>query len=624
MDRSRARATATSIALHAVALSGALLLRYHLPDGPAQGTVIDAELVADLGSLSAPTSVPTANDGDGAPPSAPALAPEDSPPSSSEPAANAALAEIASAPAAEPEAKEPPAPNPATASTPTPPAAEPSDAATQNTNGDALAAASRDDAATESASPQETAASDEPASTDARTAPDAAEPSAISVAAAPGKALAAAAQDAVPADTRPAQPATPRERDVLGRRFSSWTGELAPGAAESRVAWKQNGQAYTAVFHQQPSGDPMGVEHVVVDVSTTRGGKKLSTQMTMTRLSFSNFAQFVDRWDPEVQIHDDEIDGRFHSNSEIHVLSSGGISPVFHGKVTLAAHDIDTGDSMWHLNRHRVFPEGVEMGVHRIALPSHFLGFLNDAAKGEAHVQRFARDARITFYDDGTYGWSYLRDGGPEERRALTEPAHYLLGLDGATLRIKGRVRGKVLVYTPGRIVIDNDLRYARARDAPDANDYVGLVAERTVEIAEPAVTGLGDLHVDASIYALRQFAVREFRSRASGTLTIFGSLTAGSLTATEPRYATKVEFDPRLNNARPPSFPLTDRYELESWDGEWRVDDGAAAVQAEGADEAADAEHDADSSPTADSDREPVTPPAGSISSKLSASSNR
>jgi hypothetical protein len=300
--------------------------------------------------------------------------------------------------------------------------------------------------------------------------------------------------------------------------------------------------------------------------------------MTMTRLSFSSFAQFVDRWDPDVQIHDDEIDGRFHSNSEIRLLSTGGVSPVFRGKVTLAAQDIDTGDSMWHLNRSRVFPGGVEMGVHRIVLPSHFLGFLNEAAKGDVNVQRFERDARITFYADGSYGWSYVRDGAPEERRALTEPAHYLLGLDGATLRIKGRVRGKVLVYTPERIVIDNDLRYARDRDAPDADDYVGLVAEKSVEIAEPEVTGLGDLHVDASIYALREFVVREYRSRASGTLTIFGSLTAGSLTATEPRYATKIEFDPRLESARPPSFPLTDRYELESWDGEWRVDDADAA----------------------------------------------
>jgi hypothetical protein len=550
--------------LHAVAVAGVLAIGWHLPDGPTNGTVINGELVSDLGSLFSPTSVPSADEDAGAPPAAPRLPQDDSPSSSAEPAANAALAEVASAPASEPPANDEPTPDLSSAS------ASANDSAAQQED--------RAETVAQSA-PAPPAASDEE-TVDERIAPSPTEPELPASASASGSAGELAG--ATPAvgeqtDTRLAQPATTREQDMLGRRFSSWTGQLAPGAAESRVAWKQNGQAYTAVFHQQPSGDPMGVEHVVVDVSTTQGGKKLSTQMKMTRLSFSSFAQFVDRWDPEVQIHDDEIDGRFHSNTEIHLLSTGSVSPVFHGKVTLAAHDIDTGDSMWHMNRRRVFPEGVEMGVHRIALPSHFLGFVNDAAKGDAHVQRFARDARITFYEDGTYGWTYVRDGAPEERRMLTEPAHYLLGLDGATLRIKGRVRGKVLVYTQERIVIDNDLRYARAHDAPDANDYVGLVAEKTVEIAEPNVTGLGDLHVDASIYALRQFAVREFRSRASGTLTIFGSLTAGSLTATEPRYATKIEFDPRLKNARPPSFPLTDRYELESWDGEWRVDDGEA-----------------------------------------------
>lgn len=604
MDRGTARATGISIALHAVALAGALLIRSHVPDGPTNGTVINAELVVDAGFFSSAASVPAATDDAGAPPAAPPLPRDDSPPSSSEPAADAALAEIASAPAREPHADEGSAPDASAASASTTESAEPRDDAPDDVTETAVAAA---------------AASDD-AAIEERIAPEPAEPEPSSLAAgatvAAGEPTGASPEAAERADTRPAAPVTTREHDMLDRRFASWTGRFAPGAAESRVAWKQNGQAYSAVFHQQPAGDPMGVEHVVVDVTTTQGGKKLSTQMTMTRLSFSNFAQFVDRWDPEVQIHDDEIDGRFHSNTEIRLLSTGSVSPVFRGKVTLAAHDIDTGDSMSHLNRRRVFPEGVEMGVRRIALPSHFLGFLSDAANGEANVQRFEREARITFYEDGTYGWTYVRDGAPEERRTLTAPAHYLLGLDGATLRIKGRVRGKVLVYTPERIVIENDLRYARTRDAPDADDYVGLVAEKSVEIAPPEVTGLGDLHVDASIYALRQFAVRDFRSRPSGTLTIFGSLTAGSLTATEPRYATKIEFDPRLANARPPSFPLTDRYELEAWDGEWRVDDGLAPADDQLASPAVD--------PGSDPLAAPDTQEASDAATGLSASSSR
>jgi len=42
------------------------------------------------------------------------------------------------------------------------------------------------------------------------------------------------------------------------------------------------------------------------------------------------------------------------------------------------------------------------------------------------------------------------------------------------------------------------------------------------------------------------------------------------TLTATEPRYATKIEYDDRFERARPPGFPSTNRYEAAAWDGQW------------------------------------------------------
>ena len=63
----------------------------------------------------------------------------------------------------------------------------------------------------------------------------------------------------------------------------------------------------------------------------------------------------------------------------------------------------------------------------------------------------------------------------------------------------------------------------------------------------EPDVTGPGDLEVYASIYARGRFVVRNYLSRPAGKLVIYGSLAAGSLTATEPRYSTSVHFDQRL-----------------------------------------------------------------------------
>ena len=64
-----------------------------------------------------------------------------------------------------------------------------------------------------------------------------------------------------------------------------------------------------------PATDAMGMEQLLVELTTERDGERLVAELRMNRIAFSNFAQFIDRWDPEVQIHDDLIDGRFHSNT---------------------------------------------------------------------------------------------------------------------------------------------------------------------------------------------------------------------------------------------------------------------------------------------------------------------
>ena len=76
-----------------------------------------------------------------------------------------------------------------------------------------------------------------------------------------------------------------------------------------------------------------------------------------------------------------------------------------------------------------------------------------------------------------------------------------------------------------------------------------------------------------AAIYARRRFTVRNYIVRDSGTLSVYGSITAGSVSATEPRFRTQLRFDRRLERARPPGFPVTDRFEIAEWDAAWRVD---------------------------------------------------
>ncbi len=360
---------------------------------------------------------------------------------------------------------------------------------------------------------------------------------------------------------------------MLSERFRTWAESYdRMDQSELSIAWEYEGQGYTATFQRLPVRSDTDIDQVIIEVSTHENGKTLSTEMRMKRLAFSNFAQFVDRWDPNVQIHDDEIDGRFHSNSEIYLGYSRSVKPSFHGKVTTAFRRINTANSRGRVSRDEMFLGGLETGVRRIALPKHYLPFPGDTTFHEDQVQYFEEDTRITFYPDGTYGWQLIDSTAPEQRRPLSGRSSYILGVDKAELHVKGVIKGKVLVYSPQRIIIEADLVYAHDPKAtPDADNYLGLVSGKSVEIADSDVTGPGDLLIHAAIYAKRRFVIRNYRARENATLFIYGSLTAGSVSATEPRFSTRIQFDKRLENMRPPSFPMTNRYELESWDRMWQ-----------------------------------------------------
>ncbi len=342
---------------------------------------------------------------------------------------------------------------------------------------------------------------------------------------------------------------------------------------ESSQSWEHDGLVYTAEVTQLPVEGDMGIERVAIKVSTEVDGDRFSTELRMMRMAFSSFAHFIDRWDPNVQMHDDVIDGRFHSNSEIAVSSSGNATPRFLGKVTTASRSINTSNSRRRVRRNEVFLGGLETGVGRIALAKGFEEMLEDAALSD-RAHRFEEDTRITFYADGSYGFTAVDSDEPEQRRSFPQGSAYLIAERKAQLHVKGVVNGAVLVYSPERIVIEGDLIYALNADmTPDPADFLGLVSEKSVEIAPPDITGPGNLTVNASIYAKRRFIVSRYRTRQDATLLIHGSLAAGSVSASEPRFAMQIRYDPRLRTVRPPSFPTTDRYELEPWEAEWELE---------------------------------------------------
>ena len=368
---------------------------------------------------------------------------------------------------------------------------------------------------------------------------------------------------------------SPKQKKMLKAKVRKWTENLhrMPDVA-SGLTWTYKGQEYLAKFTQLPAADDMGIQRVIVEISTEENGKRLTSEVHMKRLAFSNFAQFVNRWNPDVEIHNDELYGRFHSNTEISLTYDRKVKPLFHGKVTTASRSINVTNSRGMAKRDQIFVGGLQTGVRSIRLPKHYLPFPDEGAIAGHQVQRFDEDTRITFHGDGSYAWQAIDSESPQQVAALSEGPTYLVADSKVNLHVKGTVNGKVLVYSPERIVIEDDLVYEQhPEEVPDADDYLGLFSDKYVDIAPADITGPGNLLINAAIYAKRRFAVRGYRSRENALLYLYGSLSVGSLSATEPRYYTRIQFDQRLEETRPPGFPMTDRYEVESWDTTWTVE---------------------------------------------------
>ncbi|MBT8137991.1 MAG: hypothetical protein KJO54_13325, partial [Gammaproteobacteria bacterium] len=361
-----------------------------------------------------------------------------------------------------------------------------------------------------------------------------------------------------------------RERRMLEQRIDKLQDQIARMPPDlQQVSWKHRGQEYTARIRRDDIRGNTEIERVTVEVSKLEDGSHMTTELTMRRLAFSNFTQFVGRWDPQVQIHRDEMDGRFHSNTSINLLSSRDGRPRFHGKVSVAARGVNL-DSEGRVHHDDIFLGGLETGVKAIRLPDRFLPFPEDRHVDEGLIHRLTSDTRIRFHADGTYGWSRAGRDSFEERRDIGDEI-YLLAGRRARLYVSGTVRGRVLVYSPRKVVIEGDLVYSRHPERfADSDDFLGLVSDRDVEIAAADVTGEGDLTIHGSIYARGRFAVRGYRRGPDGLLAIYGSISAGTVSATEPRFRTRISFDKRLEHMRPPGFPMTSRYEVTSWDREW------------------------------------------------------
>jgi len=353
------------------------------------------------------------------------------------------------------------------------------------------------------------------------------------------------------------------------RRIEQLAAKIAQ-TPQARAEWQEHGRQYEAELVLQPASDDLEPDRVVAEVSAEDLGRRFKTRILLKRLPFSHFAQVIDRWDPQVQLHDDEIIGRMHINSRFNVLHDSEATPRFLGKVSTSA----AGFNMMGRSRSRqseVFHEGVETRASRIPLAAQLKHYERVSMETNARVHELAGNTRIRFMADGSYSWTDIRSRTSHYGDAAAGESVYFIAARGSTVFVQGVVSGRFLVYSPQKIVVEGNLVYGRdPRIDRDSNDYLGLVCDRDIEVARHYVTGSGDLLIQAALFAKRRIVVTDTHQARFETLSIYGSLTAGSLTESEPRYATRVEYDPRFEQWRPPRFPSTNRFAAEHWDGQW------------------------------------------------------
>lgn len=363
------------------------------------------------------------------------------------------------------------------------------------------------------------------------------------------------------------------QRQAIVKKVADFIGKtIASIPADSSLVWEKNGQPFQFNFSHLPASSTTGFDELLVGVTTVEGGDTLNTQFRMRRTAFSHFAQFVDYWDPRVALHNDEFDGRFHSNSAMVISSSNGTQPQFRGKVTTAGYSVRRTDERSFLDDSKVFLAGLEEGATEIPLPRIFMGIPRDTSRSAGRIKIFSEESWITFLQDGSYIWHTASSPQREQRAQLLDAPYSIIGQNKARLHVKGIVNGKVLIYSENDIIINDDLFYAQDPETSASDDFLGLVSAKDIEVAPPSVTGPGDLKIYAAVLARGSFRVPNLYTRQTGTLHIYGSLSAGSITATEPRYGTRIRFDQRFEKMRPPNFPMTNQYEIAEWDEQWIV----------------------------------------------------
>lgn len=305
-----------------------------------------------------------------------------------------------------------------------------------------------------------------------------------------------------------------------------------------------------------------------------------STQVIMTKDSFSKYTYFTDEEPSNIYFYDgDVMEGPVHTNGTMKIAGS----PTFKGNVT--SPNQWEGHSSYSNDPN--FEADTNFSAQTIDLP---LGSNIDNLKSAAQTGglRFNNHIRAHFRTQvsgsDTLGLVDIAQwNGSYWDNETTYDLSTINGVISATGQVhtKGELKGQVTLHSEELVEIDGDLTYHKnPLTDPSSNDLMGIVSEKNVRVDENAHEDVGtqDVNIHASIMAIDQsFYVEDYSDYYEGyrgTINLLGGIQqkvrgpVGTFNSSGPAsgFDKAYSYDQRLLKAIPPAYPRESFFTKVSW----------------------------------------------------------
>lgn len=303
-------------------------------------------------------------------------------------------------------------------------------------------------------------------------------------------------------------------------------------------------------------------------------GQVARSELFLKKDSFSKYSYFTDS---EISMGQDiyfiwldEISGPVHTNGTFNIAGD----PTFHGDVT-SPNDWQGYGGM---ENDPQFLGESNFEADEIEPPTSFsLDILKNTASSNGLT--FDREVRLEFLSDGNVDvrMKYGNYWSPSQTVDLSNYNGVISSSENISMH--GTINGQYTIHSEKNIEITGDIRYNQdPRDHPESTDLLGIVSEKEVVIDDDAHRheGYNDLTIHASIMALnKSFKAENYNHGGKrGDLNLLGGVIQDergpvgtfSGNSVQNGFNKSYEYDERLLEVNPPSFPRESFFSIVHW----------------------------------------------------------